>query len=155
MENPTKISKKHGFRPETRFGERGTKFGATLSRSSSLVTHFEKTSSTMEVGNRDIGRLALEKCQNPSGKIGYLPDTRFGERGTKFMTTLARSGPLVIHFEKTSSTMDVGNRDIGGLALEKCRNPSEKVDYLPDTRFESAEQSVWPLWRAQVLMLYI
>ena len=122
MENPTKISKKHGFRPETRFGERGTKSGATLSRSSSLVTHFEKTSSTMEVGNRDIGRLALEKCQNPSGKIGYLPDTRFGERGTKFMTTLARSGPLVIHFEKTSSTMDVGNRDIGGLALEKYRN---------------------------------
>ena len=50
----------------------------------------------MEVGNRDIGGLALEKCRNQSEKVDYLPDTRFEERGTKFMTTL----PLVIHFEK-------------------------------------------------------
>ena len=128
-------SGKIDYLPDTRFGERGTKFMTTLARSGPLVIHFEKTSSTIDVGNRAIGGLALEKCRNPSEKVNYLPDTRFGERGTKFVTTLARSGPLVIHFEKTSSTMDVGNRDIGGLALEKCRKLSEKVDYLPDTRF--------------------
>ena len=31
--------------------------------------------------------------------------------------------------------MGVANREIGGLALEKYRNPSEKNDYRPDKRF--------------------
>ena len=88
----------------------------------------------MDVGNRDIGGLALEKCRNPSEKIDYRPDKRLGQRGTKFMATLSRSSSLVIHFEKASSTIGVANREIGGLALEKCRNPSEQIDYRPDKK---------------------
>jgi hypothetical protein len=65
------------------------------------------------------------------------------------MATLSGSSSLVIHFEKASSTMGVANREIGGLALEKCRNPSEKTITGRIRDLESAEQSLGPLCRAQ------
>ena len=52
--------------------------------------------------------------------------------------------------------MGVANREIGGLALEKCRNPSEKIDYRPDKRLgERGTKCMATLARSSPLVIHL